>query len=302
MPVQKMPAAEKRIDVKLVRALLRDQHPDLAELDLNPLGFGWDNALFRLGPHLVVRLPRRALAVPLVEHEQRWLPELAPLLPLPVPVPIRMGEPGPGFDWPWSICPWLPGESALVSPPEDPMTTAAVLGGFLAALHRPAPPEAPVNPYRGIPLTDRHERTVESIEHLGDAVDRAAAQALWDELAATPAWSEPAVWIHGDVHPGNLVVRDGRLAAVVDFGDLTSGDPACDLAVAWMLLPPEARPSFREAAGQGPSGEVDDDTWARARGWALALGLVTAANSGDNPAYAELGARTVAAALADDGA
>jgi aminoglycoside phosphotransferase (APT) family kinase protein len=298
VPAQDMPAAEVAIDTEVVRALLVEQHTDLADLELAPLGFGWDNALFRLGPELVVRLPRRLLAVPLIEHEQRWLPELALHLPLPVPVPLRVGRPGARFPWPWSICPWLPGTSALVAPPDDPVAAAAALGAFVAALHRPAPPDAPENPFRGIPLRDRDERTITSIDQMGTAVDGPLLRSLWQELSAAPVWPGPDLWLHGDLHPGNLVVDQGRLSAVVDFGDLTSGDPACDLAVAWMLLPAEARPVFRAAAGAGPSGEVDDDTWTRARGWALALGAVTMANSGDNPAYAAHGAHTTAAAVA----
>lgn len=298
MPAQDMPAAEVAIDEALVRALLVDQHPDLAGLDLAVQPSGWDNAVVRIGPDLVARLPRRALSVPLVEHEQRWLPVLAPRLPLPVPVPLRAGRPGAGYPWPWSICRWLPGASALVAPPVDPHATAVALGRFVAALHEPAPADAPANPFRGIPLPDREERTLDALADLGDAVDGPALRACWHELAATPPWAGPPVWLHGDLHPGNLVVHDGVLSAVADFGDLTGGDPAVDLAVAWMLLPPEDRPAFRAAAGTGASGPVDDATWARARGWALALGIVTAAHSGDNPLYAAHGERTMAATLA----
>ena len=290
-----MPAAEIAVDEALVRALLQAQHPDLARWPLRRLANGWDNVLFRLGDELVVRLPRRELAVPLVAHEQRWLPELAPRLPLPVPVPVRVGRPGAGYPWPWSVCAWMPGESALVAPPTDPGATADTLGRFLAALHVPAPADAPHNPFRGIPLADRQVRTLDALERLGDAVDGPRLRALWHELAATPVWSGPPVWVHGDTHPGNLVVHEGRLSAVVDFGDLCSGDPASDLAVAWMLLPHEHHDAFRAAAGAGG----DDDLWTRARAWALALGLVLRADSADNPPYLALGTRTLAAVLTD---
>lgn len=293
MAARDVPAAEVAIDADVVRRLLAEQHPDLADRPVEPAASGWDNALFRIGPDLCARLPRRAASVPLVEHEQRWLPALAPRLPLPVPVPLRIGRPGAGYPWPWSICPWVAGRPALEAPLRDPIAAARQLGGFLAALHQPAPADAPANPFRGVPLADRHDRTLEAVDLL-DGIDRAAARAAWQELAAAPPWAGPPVWLHGDLHPGNVLVDDGRLVAVVDFGDLTAGDPACDLAVAWMLLPPEARPALRAAHGA-----VDDATWTRARAWALSLGLAIAAGSADSPAYTALGRRAVAHVLAE---
>jgi aminoglycoside phosphotransferase (APT) family kinase protein len=290
-----MPAAEVDVDEALVRSLLAEQHPDLLGLDLQPLANGWDNVLFRLGDDLVVRLPRRQLAVPLVEHEQRWLPELAPRLPLPIPAPVRTGRPGAGYPWPWSVVPWFPGASALDAPPHDLAVAAEQLGAFLRALHEPAPAAAPPNPYRGIPLADRDERTLVALDALAGDVEADEVRAVWSELRDAPAWDGPPVWVHGDVHPGNLVVDRGELAAVIDFGDLTAGDPACDLAVAWMLLPPEHRPPFRAAAGAAD----DDHLWTRARGWALALGVVTLASSRDNPRYERHARRTIANVLTD---
>jgi aminoglycoside phosphotransferase (APT) family kinase protein len=140
------PPAEVTIDPSLVRALLQEQHTDLAQLALIDIGEGWDNKLFRLGDALAVRLPRRAASAALIEHEQRWLPRLSPRLPLPVPVPLRVGRPGSGFPWSWSVVPWLAGESALVAPPQDPAPIAATLAQFLRALHQPAPDDAPHNP------------------------------------------------------------------------------------------------------------------------------------------------------------
>lgn len=284
-----MPAAEIDVSEGLVRSLLEEQHPDLADRPLRLAANGWDNVLFRVGEDLVARLPRRQMAVPLVEHEQRWLPQLAPHLPLPVPAPVRIGRPGAGYPWPWSICRWTEGESALVSPPADLGATALLLGRFLAALHRPAPPDAPANPYRGVPLGERTERTLAAIDELGDAVDGHRVRAVWEELLQLPAWDRPPVWVHGDTHPGNLVVRDGRVVAVVDFGDLTAGDPASDLVVAWMLLPAEHRPAFRRAAG------ADDDPalWDRGRAWALAIGLSLLATSADNPPYRAMSRHTI---------
>jgi aminoglycoside phosphotransferase (APT) family kinase protein len=294
-----MPAAEIDIDDALVRALLVEQQPDLADLPLSVLANGWDNVLFRLGNQLLVRLPRRSLSAPLVDNELRWLPDLAPRLPLPIPAPVRAGTPSQalGYPWQWTVVPWFAGESALADPPVDQRATAISLGQFLAALHRPAPAEAPRNPYRGVPLADRREQWRANLTALGRAVDAPRLASLFDELSAVPAWDGPDLWVHGDVHPGNLVVRDGELAAVVDFGDLCRGDRASDLVVAWMLFDQPARDAFRSAAGA--EREIDDATWARARAWALALGVAIAANSADNRAYAELAARTLAAAQLD---
>jgi aminoglycoside phosphotransferase (APT) family kinase protein len=289
-----MPAAEVDIDEALVRALLREQCADLAGLPLVQVAAGWDNVIFRLGDDFTVRLPRRAVAATLVEHEQRWLPELATRLPLPIPAPVRAGRPGASFRWPWSVCRWLPGDIAARVAPGDASAAAAILGRFLAALHEDAPPDAPVNPYRGIPLEQRTERVVEATEILGDRINRREVLACWSELVTAQPWAKPPVWLHGDLHPANVLVDEGRVSAVIDFGDLTSGDPATDISLAWMLFPRDARRGFREAIGR-----VDDDTWARARGWALALGLVYVANSADNPLFSDLGERVIDAALAD---
>lgn len=289
-----MPAAEVNIDAALVRGLLTDQHSDLAGLPLHSRRFGWDNVLFRLGDELVVRLPRRGAAATLVEHEQRWLPQLAPALPLPIPVPVRVGRPALGYPWSWSIVPWFPGETAAQRPPEPMDDAAATLGRFLAALHQPAPEDAPVNPFRGVPLAARADRFDTVVESLGPMIDRRAVLDQWRVCLEAVSWAGPALWIHGDLHPANLVVHQGRLVAVIDFGDLTASDPATDLSVAWMLLPLDSRAVFRRSVG-----DVDDATWIRARGWALALALVYLANSADNPMIANVGRRTLDAVLDD---
>ena len=291
------PAAEIDIDVPLVRALLAEQHADLADLPLEREASGWDNDIFRLGEDLTVRLPRRLMAAVLVLHEQRWLPEVAPGLPLPVPVPVRVGGPSEalGYPYSWTVGPWFAGQPLHASPPRDLAATAVSLGAFLAALHQPAPTDAPANPYRGVPLAERADRFEGSLRDLADGiVDKAAARRLWEELVATPPDPGPARWLHGDVHPLNLLVHDGRLAAVIDFGDITAGDRASDLAGAWTFLGRADRDRFRAAAGaQAP---IDDHTWARARGWALALGT-TMANGDDR--VAEFGRRTLLAAVHD---
>lgn len=291
-----MPAAELKLDAALVRSLLEEQHPDLAALPITLLANGWDNVLFRVGDELLARLPRRSQAVPLVEHELRWLPDLAPRLPLPIPAPVRAGRPSEGYPWPWTIVPWFDGATALDEPPTDRRAAAEALGAFLAALHEPAPPGAPANPYRGVPLTDRQALFETHLAALAAAVDAPRIEHLWAELASAPPAEGPALWVHGDVHPGNLVVRDGRLAAVIDLGDLCAGDRASDLVVAWMLFEGDDRAAFRTAAGARRP--IDDATWRRARAWAIAVGLAISASSADNPSYARLGARTIEAALA----
>ncbi|HEY7292833.1 MAG TPA: aminoglycoside phosphotransferase family protein [Vicinamibacterales bacterium] len=299
MTISAKPPAEVSIDAPLVRALLQDQHPDLAHLSLEDVGEGWDNKLFRLGDSLAVRLPRRAAAATLIAHEQRWLGELAPRLPLPIPVPRRIGLPGRGYPWSWSVTSWFPGRPALLEPPHDFVATGIELGSFLAALHRPAPDDAPLNPWRGIPLAGRAASVRTHLARLGGLVDQRAALDLWQRALAAPAWSGPPLWLHGDLHPGNLVIFDGHLSAIVDFGDLTAGDPATDLSVMWMLLPGSARSAFVEAAGAAFY-SVDRDIVMRARGWALALSLAYLANSRDDGALAALGSATLSAVLSDD--
>jgi aminoglycoside phosphotransferase (APT) family kinase protein len=289
-----MPAAELTVDADLVRALLRDQHPDLAALELREVASGWDNVVFRLGDELAVRVPRRRLGAELIQSELRWLPELAPRLPLPVPVPVRVGRPGTGYPWSWSVVAWMDGADAATDPPRDPLDAARVLGAFLSALHQPAPPGAPANGFRGGPLADRDEIMRRDLGRLPADVDADRALAEWEAALALDPYDGPPVWLHGDLHPANLVVHEGRLAGVVDFGDLTAGDPATDLLVAWSLLPFDAHPIFRAAAGG-----ADDATWRRARGWALTHAVACLASSADHVKIAGFSRRGLAAVLAD---
>jgi aminoglycoside phosphotransferase (APT) family kinase protein len=299
MTIGAKPPAEVTIDSSLVRALLSEHHADLAHLPLNDLGEGWDNRLFRLGDELIVRMPRRAASAALIEHEQQWLPRLSPSLPLPIPVPLRVGRPGCGFPWPWSVVPWFPGQTALVEPVQDIAAAATSLGQFLRGLHQPAPGDAPHNPWRSNPLAARTGVLREHLQQVDGLVDRVAVLALWERVLSTRPYAGPPSWIHGDLHPGNLLLSGGRLAAVLDFGDLAAGDPATDLSVAWMWLPLSARSTFR-AAARGTFDPLDDDTWMRARGWALALGLVYLANSRDDELMRALGRATIDAALNDN--
>lgn len=282
-----MPAAEVDVTAGLVRTLLADQHPDLAGLPVEFMANGWDNALFRVGPRLVARLPRRAQAAPIMLNEQRWLPSLAPGLPLHIPYPERTGAPALGYPWPWSVVPYLPGVPAADVPALDPAAATAI-GGFLRALHQPAPADAPYNPYRGVWVGEREQVLMTNLRTVADRVDEEAALRVWSSAVAAPRHSRPPVWLHGDLHPANILVHDGKISGVIDFGDITSGDPACDLSVAWMLLPLSCHGEFWAAYG-----EADDTLLARARGWALRLGLVFLAFSADNPRMLAIGERTL---------
>lgn len=250
--------------------------------------------MFRLGETYAVRLPRRRTAVPLIEHEARWLAELAPGLPLPIPVPLRRGTPGAGYPSPWTVVPWLQGSTALDSPPTDLLGAARSLGAFVSALATPAPAHAPTNRFRGVPLADRHIGVVARIKAALPEQERSRAHAVWARAMATPPYAGVPVWLHGDLHPANVLVDRGVVAAVIDFGDLTAGDPATDLSLAWMMFDPTGRQVFRSAAGG-----CDDDTWARARGNALAHGLACLSSSSDDPVIAALGRRTLDLVLDD---
>ena len=282
-----MPPAEVDVSVELVRQLLAEQHPDLAGLALGVLANGWDNMVCTVGADLLARLPRRALAAELVAHEQRWLPVLAPRLPLPIPAPVRVGRPAGRFPWKWSVVPFFPGQVAALAAPGDLASAAVALGEFLAALHGPAPPEAPVNPFRGGPLADRASRVTEHLGLIATGTEVGAARAIWESAVEAAPWAGPPAWVHGDLHPANILVNAGAISAVIDFGDVTAGDPATDLSVAWMLFPAKERAVFWQAYGR-----ADEHTWARARGWALSLALVFLTYSADNPLLGGIGKRT----------
>lgn len=293
-----MPAAELAVDVELVRRLLAEQIPELAGRSLTVLANGWDNVLFRLGNDLLVRLPRRLFAAELIGHEQQWLPTLAPKLPLPIPVPRFAGRPSPTYPWFWSITTFLAGRIVAEECHLDLDQVARALAGFLARLHRPAPPDAPINPDRGVPLQQRVESFYANLALTGrEDIDADAAEALWRVVLSAEPWSLPPVWVHGDLHPANLLTDHARLVAVLDFGDLTAGDPATDLAVAWMLFPPTERLVFWSCYAAAAGHPVEVALQVRARGWALALGTVFVARSADNPVMAAIGASTLEAVL-----
>jgi aminoglycoside phosphotransferase (APT) family kinase protein len=307
-----MPAADVDVTAVLVRRLLAGQHPDLAGRPVEFLANGWDNAMFRLGDDLVVRLPRRQAAAQILLNEQRWLPVLAKTIQLPIPAPERTGRPAHGYPFSWSVVPYLPGEPAAGAGSLDLAGAADSVGRFLGALHAPAPTDAPANPFRGVPLADRAGSFAANLALLAgqagrvgqdlpgqDLPGRDAVLRGWDAALAAPGYDGPPLWLHGDLHPANILVNDGQVSGVIDFGDITAGDPANDLSVAWMLLPPGCHASFWSAyqAACGSWVRVDDALRARAAGWALNLAIVFLAYSQDNPVLLEVGRRTLSTTL-----
>lgn len=262
------PPADVTIDEALVRRLLTAQQPDLSGRPLRHAAGGWDNEMWRLGDDLAVRLPRRAQAAPLAVNEHRWLPVLAPRLRVAVPLPLRVGRVTDDYPYPWSVVPWLPGTSAWRTPTRARRSWAPDLADALVDLHGPADPAAPRNPVRGVPLADRDPVVRERLANL-PVEGTAHLSALWaDALSAAP-WSGPPSWLHGDPHPANLLVDGRRLAGIGDFGDLAAGDPATDLATAWLTFDADGRASFHERLLERDA--VDDATWRRARGWAVVM-------------------------------
>jgi aminoglycoside phosphotransferase (APT) family kinase protein len=242
---------------------------------------------------MAVRLPRIHWAVTDVHKEHHWLPRLAPLLPVAIPVPLGKGEPAEGYPWPWSVYRWLDGQNPAVDRIADPGSLATDLAQFVAALHRIDPTGGPPAD-RGVPLNERDAATRTAIEALHGIIDTTAATAAWHAALRAPAWFEPPVWVHADLSPGNLLSVGGRLSAVIDFGGLGIGDPACDLIVAWNLLPADARSVFRAVL------RVDDAAWERGRGWALSIALIQLPYyRGTNPALTSNARHVIGEVLAD---
>ncbi|MET0812524.1 MAG: phosphotransferase [Microbacterium sp.] len=299
------PAAEVLIDEPLVRSLLAQAEtkvPDAASRALRKTSEGWDSEVWRLGDDLAVRLPRRSLAAPLVLHEQQSLPLIGPPIEatgVRVPIPVFAGSPAGGYPWHWSIVPWFDGAAGIHVPRPQRAGWTSPLASALAALHTPAPADHPVNPVRGMPLAGRAAIVDERLALLRDTRAMPGAQIdalarVWRAGVAAAPWERPAVWIHGDLHPGNLVADAGRLVALIDFGDVTAGDPAYDLSVAWLAFDAPARAAFRAAL----DGRYDIATWTRARAWAAAIATMLVLHSDDNPDYGALGAESVPEVIA----
>ena len=253
----------------LVRRLLAAQFPEWKDLPIEALpAAGTDNAIYRLGDGLSVRLPRRlSCADGSLDKEFEWLPKLAPLLPFQVPTPVARGEPGEGYPKEWAVFDWLEGKDAT-STPVDLQRAATDLAELLAALWRIDPAGGPPPESRGGPLRSRDRPTRAGIAALGDMIDADAVTTAWEAALAAPKWDGPPVWIHGDLDARNLLVEDQRITGIVDWGTLCVGDPACDVKVAWAVLDAEARPIFRRLL------EIDDAMWIRGRGWALSQAMI----------------------------
>nr|WP_216853434.1 aminoglycoside phosphotransferase family protein [Phytoactinopolyspora halotolerans] len=263
------------IDAVLVKRLLKAQFPRWADLPVTPVEYdGWDNRTYRLGDEMTVRLPTHESYAAAVEKEHRWLPVLEPRLPVPIPTPLALGAPGEGYPHPWAVRNWLPGETAHPERIADMTAFAVDVAGFIRALQCIDATAGPVagahSFYRGTPPSSYDDETRSSLAALGDRVDARRAMPVW-EAATESTWPGDPVWFHGDIAQGNLLVRDGELAAVIDFGTSGVGDPACDLVIAWTLFSGASREAFRDAVGQ------DAATWARARGWALWKALLVLA-------------------------
>jgi aminoglycoside phosphotransferase (APT) family kinase protein len=306
---------QPQIDVALVERLVSAQHPDLSA-PVALLSHGWDNDIYRLGERYTVRLPRRIEAVPLIDNEQHWLPIIARQLSVPVPAPAAIGVPGCGYPWAWSICPWFDGAPAYTVGLAERGAIAEQLAHAILELHRPAPPDAPRNPVRGVPLADRDAAVRDRLTSFERALT-----VVWENALGAEPWSGQPVWLHGDLHPANVLVdlasaddasaesggRMPRLAAIIDFGDLTAGDPATDIAAAWLFFDAAGRDLVRETLARGEagtrgapgSGGVDGATWQRARGWAVALATAFVTGSPADSPMVPLGHAAITELLAD---
>ncbi|MBG6083898.1 aminoglycoside phosphotransferase family protein [Zhihengliuella flava] len=295
MPI---PPADVELTHAQVRRLLAAQHPDLARLPLVRVATGWDNVMYRLGADWAVRLPRRRSAVALLHHEVAHLPRLAPHLPVPVPAVVRTGQPGAGYPYPWVITRWFRGTSAARASAAHRDGYARQLARFFAALHRPAPADAPTNAVRGTALRLRRDDARRRLADFSISPYTAEVQGWWpgavevldglfDASAAAPEHAGPLLWLHGDPHPHNTVCHPaGVLAAIIDFGDITRGDPASDLGMVWLHFTASGRRDFADEYARAAGAAPDDALWLRARGWAVHYGLIASLHPPMEPLHA----------------
>lgn len=290
-------ADEVPTSVTLVERLVAEQFPEWSHLPVTRVTeFGTDHALYRIGEDLVARLPIIAWAVDQVESDRRWLPALAPYLPVSVPEPLAVGAPGHGYPWPWLVVPWLPGQTPTDAN-TDWLGLADDLAAFVTALRSVDPSGGPLKTdgARGVPLATIDADVREWIPRL-DGLDQAQVLAAWEDAVSAQPWEGPPTWMHADLMAGNLLVRHQRLTAVIDFGGLGLGDPAPDLIAAWVLFAGAARERFRDAV------RADEAMWRRGRGWALAPAITGTTYYAETvPAFSDRSRRTIEAIVADFG-
>lgn len=298
------PPADLTTSTALVTVLLADQAPALADLPVAWLNSGWDHDVYRLGEGLLVRLPRREEAVEPHANEAQWLPLIAASLTVRTPQPVFAGAPSTQFHRPWSVVEYIPGTVASDIALEERATFAEDVADFLWSLQAPAPTHAPLNPFRGGSLGTEaaNTRARSALTHLARGGQEELAQSLlprWEAWSNAPDFDGVDVWLHGDLHPHNLIISaDGRLAGVIDWGDVTAGDPACDLATAWLTFDEIGRRAFAERVDLGRP--MDAATWSRAKAWALHLGLVLATMTDDNPWLTATGLHALRALASED--
>jgi aminoglycoside phosphotransferase (APT) family kinase protein len=300
---RRLHADQPAVDAALVHRLIASQHPRWAGLPIERVASdGTTNAIYRLGQAAAVRLPLVRYGEQAIDVEGRWLPRIAPGLPLAVPAQLATGVPDAGYPFRWSVHRWIEGEPVSRAPVDDLVALAESLAAWLAALHRidtTGGPDAAVNDLRGVPLALRDAETRRGLATLEGEVDVDAALEVWEEALRAERWSRPPVWFHGDLLAGNLLARDGRLAAVIDFAGLGVGDPACDLMIAWGLFSGESRAAFREALRDGM--RLDEATWTRGRGHALYHSAIYVPYYRDTSPYGVAAARRQLAAVLGEG-
>lgn len=289
----------KETKLSFVHKLISEQFPNWADLPINRFNSsGTDNIIYRLGKNMAVRLPSNEGGSLQIKKEYQWLPFIEKHLPVSVPTPIALGNPIEEYPWHWSVYKWIDGEDAITGRMDDPYQVAIDLGQCVKVLQRIDPSGGPTpgdhNFWRGVPLTMRDEYVREAIANLQNDIDTNLATLAWEAALKAPIWGKDPVWIHGDLLAGNLLINQGRLCAIIDFGGLGIGDPACDWLFAWSLLSVKTREKLRKELS------VDEATWERGRGWALSVGLIALPYYKiSNPVFAGIARRLIEEALED---